>query len=239
MQLVSVVNAGQGLALDLGGPMAESLTSTGEDAYCVMMGTLVRRLNRRGVVKKESHSERLAIHTGPESCGVVREGNVEALTGERAGRVFSRETITVTKTMLPVLENGGAIGCSRLTRMADVVNALMRLCVVALGNEEAEHAKTVIETHGMIAAREQSLHHWLKSIILVLRQRQRWDRWLRKVFWKWLSNSTTWRSRSCSGLRVRVLRGRHWRTQTPANSAAQNQPQPLPSADDSYVRSRV
>jgi hypothetical protein len=44
---------------------------------------------------KESHSERLAIHTGLESCGVVRENNVEALTGEGAGRVFSRETYTL------------------------------------------------------------------------------------------------------------------------------------------------
>ena len=44
---------------------------------------------------KESHSEGLAIHTGPESCGVVREDNVEALTGEGAGRVFSRETYTL------------------------------------------------------------------------------------------------------------------------------------------------
>jgi RNA-directed DNA polymerase len=44
---------------------------------------------------KESHSEGLAIHTGPESCGVVREDNVEALTGECAGRVFSRETYTL------------------------------------------------------------------------------------------------------------------------------------------------
>jgi hypothetical protein len=26
----------------------------------------------------------------PESCGVTRKGDVEALTGERAGRVFSR-----------------------------------------------------------------------------------------------------------------------------------------------------
>jgi len=34
---------------------------------------------------KESHSERLAIHTGLESCGVVRENNVEALTEEGAG----------------------------------------------------------------------------------------------------------------------------------------------------------
>ena len=44
---------------------------------------------------KESYSERLAIYTGPESCGVVREDNVEALTGESAGRVFSRETYTL------------------------------------------------------------------------------------------------------------------------------------------------
>jgi hypothetical protein len=41
---------------------------------------------------QESYSERLAIYTGPESCGVVREDNAEALTGESAGRLFSRET---------------------------------------------------------------------------------------------------------------------------------------------------
>jgi|SRR5216684_4696720 len=36
---------------------------------------------------KESYGEGLAAHTGPESCAAVRE----ALTGVRAGRVFSRE----------------------------------------------------------------------------------------------------------------------------------------------------
>ena len=40
---------------------------------------------------KESYGEGLATHTDPESCGAVREGGVEALTGARAGRVFSRE----------------------------------------------------------------------------------------------------------------------------------------------------
>ena len=40
---------------------------------------------------KESYGKGLATHTGPESCGVACEGDVEALTGERAGRVFSRE----------------------------------------------------------------------------------------------------------------------------------------------------
>ena len=39
---------------------------------------------------KESYGERLATHTGPESCGAVCKDSVEALTGERAGRVFSR-----------------------------------------------------------------------------------------------------------------------------------------------------
>jgi hypothetical protein len=39
---------------------------------------------------KESYGEGVATHTGSESCGAAREGGVEALTGERAGRVFSR-----------------------------------------------------------------------------------------------------------------------------------------------------
>jgi RNA-directed DNA polymerase len=41
---------------------------------------------------KKSHECELATHIGPESCGAARKGGVEALTGERAGRVFSRES---------------------------------------------------------------------------------------------------------------------------------------------------
>jgi hypothetical protein len=40
---------------------------------------------------KESYVKGLAAHDGPESCGDARESIVEALTGVRAGRVFSRE----------------------------------------------------------------------------------------------------------------------------------------------------
>ena len=40
---------------------------------------------------KESYECEVATHIGPESCGAARKGGVEALTGERAGRVFSRE----------------------------------------------------------------------------------------------------------------------------------------------------
>jgi hypothetical protein len=39
---------------------------------------------------QKSYECELATHIGPESCGVARKGSVEALAGERAGRVFSR-----------------------------------------------------------------------------------------------------------------------------------------------------
>jgi hypothetical protein len=39
---------------------------------------------------QKSYESGLATHIGPESCGAARKGSVEALTGGRAGRVFSR-----------------------------------------------------------------------------------------------------------------------------------------------------
>src|SRR5713101_6018735 len=39
---------------------------------------------------KKSYESGSATHIGPESCGAARKGGVEALTGERAGRVCSR-----------------------------------------------------------------------------------------------------------------------------------------------------
>jgi len=39
---------------------------------------------------QKSYECELATHIGSESCGAARKGGVEALTGERAGRVFSR-----------------------------------------------------------------------------------------------------------------------------------------------------
>jgi RNA-directed DNA polymerase len=41
---------------------------------------------------KESYGEGIATHTAPESCGAACKGDVEALTGARAGQVFSRES---------------------------------------------------------------------------------------------------------------------------------------------------
>ena len=43
---------------------------------------------------KKSYESEVATHIGPESCGAARKGGVEALTGGRAGRVFSRRRET-------------------------------------------------------------------------------------------------------------------------------------------------
>ena len=44
---------------------------------------------------KESYVEGVAAHDGPESCADAREGGGEALTGETAGWVLSREILKV------------------------------------------------------------------------------------------------------------------------------------------------
>ena len=55
---------------------------------------------------KESYSEGRANHAGPESCGAHREVRVEALTGESAGWVLSRE-IHVSLRSADAVEVGG------------------------------------------------------------------------------------------------------------------------------------
>ena len=54
---------------------------------------------------QESYGEGLAAHTGPESCVAAREGRHEALTGERAGRVYSRESRSLRDA--DAVEEGG------------------------------------------------------------------------------------------------------------------------------------
>ena len=59
---------------------------------------------------KVPYGEGVATHAGPESCDVVRKGSGEALTGEGAGRLLSREKKTPPRKR-------------RLLRGADVVVA--------------------------------------------------------------------------------------------------------------------
>jgi hypothetical protein len=60
---------------------------------------------------RESHSEGVASHAGPESCGGVRKGDSEALTGVRAGRVLNREK--------PTRRQAVTLGCRRNSCLAE------------------------------------------------------------------------------------------------------------------------
>ena len=63
-----------------------------------------------------SYGEGVAIHTGPESCAVDREVGGEALTGECAGRVLSREISGFQLRGADVLDTGGRPHRSRRFR---------------------------------------------------------------------------------------------------------------------------
>ena len=54
---------------------------------------------------QESYEKGVAIHLGPELCGVSRKAGLEALVGVRAGRVLSSEiTSTGVPTLSPLAE---------------------------------------------------------------------------------------------------------------------------------------
>jgi hypothetical protein len=61
---------------------------------------------------KESYVKGLANHNGPESCGGARKGKTEALTGECAGWVLSREK-NLVRDADPVGERGRRQSSSR------------------------------------------------------------------------------------------------------------------------------
>jgi hypothetical protein len=58
---------------------------------------------------KVSYVEGIANHNGPESCGVVRKGGVEALAGERTGRLLSHEIHSLLRKR-QVLRDADAVG---------------------------------------------------------------------------------------------------------------------------------
>ena len=59
---------------------------------------------------KVHHDEGVAIHIGPESCAVAREGISEALTGECAGQPLSRESALISGADVVPLTEGNTNG---------------------------------------------------------------------------------------------------------------------------------
>lgn len=58
---------------------------------------------------QESYEKGVAIHLGPELCGVGREAGLEALAGARAGRPLSPEITSIGVPMLSPLAEGNTL----------------------------------------------------------------------------------------------------------------------------------
>ena len=71
---------------------------------------------------QKSYECEVATYNGPESCGAAREGGVEALTRERAGRVFSR----VRKSLRDADAVGESEGAHPAQRYREVCQSLAR-----------------------------------------------------------------------------------------------------------------
>jgi hypothetical protein len=56
--------------------------------------------------------EGVAIHIGPESCAVAREGHGEALTGECTGQPLSRERVLILGADSVHKAEGNTFGCA-------------------------------------------------------------------------------------------------------------------------------
>jgi phosphate uptake regulator len=61
-------------------------------------------------------------------------------------------------------ENGHTLGCAGLTKMGEVVNCLMRLCIIALFDEEVAHAETVLSNRGVERLFESVFYDWYSNI---------------------------------------------------------------------------
>jgi len=66
---------------------------------------------------KVSYVEGVANHNGPESCGAAREGGVEAVTGQRTGRVLSREIYALLRKQQVLRDADAVETCGRQYRV--------------------------------------------------------------------------------------------------------------------------
>lgn len=73
------------------------------------------------------------------------------------------QAVEIARNSMRLLENGG-LRCTDLTTMGDVVNAMVRLCVVSLFDERIEHAQTVLHSDGVERLFETTFYDWYRTV---------------------------------------------------------------------------
>ena len=72
--------------------------------------------------------------------------------------------VEIAANSMRLLENGRKSGYADLATMGDIVNSLLRLCVVALFEEEIEHAETVLRTGEIERLFETTFYDWYRDL---------------------------------------------------------------------------
>lgn len=96
------------------------------------------------------------------------ESNLRSiLASERianAMRVVHSQAVEIAANSMRIVDNGGGLGCAELTTMGDLVNRLVRLSVIALFNQDVEHAELVLRSSGTDRLFESTFYDWYRTI---------------------------------------------------------------------------
>ena len=81
-----------------------------------------------------------------------------------AMRVVHSQAVEIAANSMRIVENGGGLGCAELATMGDLVNSLVRLSVVALFEEDVEHAELVQRCSGVGRLFGSTFYDWYRTI---------------------------------------------------------------------------
>ncbi len=79
-------------------------------------------------------------------------------------RVVHGHVVEIAANSMRIVENGGGLGCAELATMGDLVNSLVRLSVVALFEEDIDHAEVVQRSSGVGRLFGSTFYDWYRTI---------------------------------------------------------------------------
>jgi phosphate uptake regulator len=97
-----------------------------------------------------------------------------------AMRVAHGQAVEIAANSMRIVENGGGLGCTELATMGDLVNSLVRLSVVALFEEDVEHAELAQRCSGVGRLFGSTFYDWYRTIDHTARAQAEFERAITK-----------------------------------------------------------
>ena len=97
-----------------------------------------------------------------------------------AMRVVHGQAVEIAANSMRIVENGGGLGCTELATMGDLVNSLVRLSVVALFEEDVEHAKLAQRCSGVGRLFGSTFYDWYRTLDSSARAQAEFERAITK-----------------------------------------------------------